>query len=57
MVGGRIVELGSHDELIAKGGSYADLWASWHGDGSHGSRPVISDATISGRAVSPSGQH
>lgn len=28
--GGRIVEFGSHDELIASGGSYADLWASWH---------------------------
>jgi ABC-type multidrug transport system fused ATPase/permease subunit len=31
VVGGRIVELGSHDELIAEGGSYASLWASWHG--------------------------
>jgi ABC-type multidrug transport system fused ATPase/permease subunit len=27
---GRITEFGSHDELIASGGSYADLWASWH---------------------------
>ena len=27
---GRIIELGSHDELVAAGGSYADLWASWH---------------------------
>jgi ABC-type multidrug transport system fused ATPase/permease subunit len=27
---GRITELGSHDELVAAGGSYADLWASWH---------------------------
>jgi len=52
MVGGRIVELGSHDELIAKGGSYADLWASWHGEG-----PAASDPVISGRAVSTSGQH
>ena len=47
MVGGRIVELGSHDELIAKGGSYADLWASWHGAG----------PSSSGRTVSASGQH
>ncbi|NUT43711.1 MAG: ABC transporter ATP-binding protein [Thermoactinospora sp.] len=28
---GRITELGSHDELVAEGGSYAALWASWHG--------------------------
>jgi ABC-type multidrug transport system fused ATPase/permease subunit len=33
--GGRITELGPHDELIAAGGSYAALWRSWHGD-----RPV-----------------
>jgi ABC-type multidrug transport system fused ATPase/permease subunit len=26
---GRVVELGSHDELLAAGGSYAGLWASW----------------------------
>jgi ABC-type multidrug transport system fused ATPase/permease subunit len=29
--GGRITELGSHDELVAAGGSYAALWDSWHG--------------------------
>ncbi|MEV6488422.1 ABC transporter ATP-binding protein [Actinoplanes sp. NPDC051633] len=29
---GRITELGSHDELVAAGGSYASLWRSWQGD-------------------------
>ncbi|WP_045744324.1 ABC transporter ATP-binding protein [Actinoplanes rectilineatus] len=29
---GRIVELGSHDELVAKNGAYAALWHSWQGE-------------------------
>jgi ABC-type multidrug transport system fused ATPase/permease subunit len=29
---GRITELGSHDELLARGGSYAALWRSWHAE-------------------------
>ncbi|MCE6997274.1 ABC transporter ATP-binding protein/permease [Saccharothrix sp. S26] len=33
---GRIVELGSHDELVAAGGAYSVLWHSWHGDGPGG---------------------
>jgi ABC-type multidrug transport system fused ATPase/permease subunit len=28
---GRITELGSHDDLVARQGSYAALWNSWHG--------------------------
>ena len=27
---GRITEFGSHHELVESGGSYADLWESWH---------------------------
>jgi ATP-binding cassette, subfamily C, bacterial len=28
---GRLAELGSHDELLAKDGAYGSLWRSWHG--------------------------
>jgi ATP-binding cassette subfamily C protein len=31
VAGGRITELGSHQELVAAGGSYAALWRAWHG--------------------------
>ncbi|MBM6402790.1 ABC transporter ATP-binding protein [Phycicoccus sp. CSK15P-2] len=31
--GGRVHELGSHDELIAADGSYAALWRSWRDEG------------------------
>jgi ATP-binding cassette subfamily C protein len=27
--GGRIIEVGDHDQLVATGGRYAELWAAW----------------------------
>ena len=30
--GGRVTEAGTHDELLAAGGSYASLWAAFTGD-------------------------
>ncbi|MBB6173808.1 ABC-type multidrug transport system fused ATPase/permease subunit [Nocardiopsis mwathae] len=29
---GGITELGTHDELLARNGSYASLWRTWHGE-------------------------
>jgi ATP-binding cassette, subfamily C, bacterial len=31
MAGGRITELGRHENLVEAGGEYARLWRSWHG--------------------------
>ncbi|MGC5345651.1 ABC transporter ATP-binding protein [Streptomyces sp. DT24] len=31
MEDGLIVESGSHDDLVGRGGAYAELWRSWHG--------------------------
>ncbi|GAA1081043.1 ABC transporter ATP-binding protein [Nocardiopsis composta] len=33
---GRVAEQGTHDELVARGGRYAELWSAWSGDGDGG---------------------
>ncbi|MFI7632868.1 ABC transporter ATP-binding protein [Nonomuraea sp. NPDC049400] len=32
MQDGRLTELGTHDDLVEAGGTYAALWRSWHGE-------------------------
>ncbi|HLT17025.1 MAG TPA: hypothetical protein VK007_10000, partial [Acidimicrobiales bacterium] len=40
VVDGRLAELGSHDELVAAGGAYAALFATWAGAAAATSGPT-----------------
>ncbi|MCF3962824.1 ABC transporter ATP-binding protein [Streptomyces fuscigenes] len=37
--GGRVTEIGPHDDLVAAGGPYAALWRTWHGTPPEGAAP------------------
>jgi len=51
MEGGRLVEIGTHDDLVASGGAYAELWHSWHGDRPHPS--VQTQKSQGGACITP----
>ena len=42
--GGRLAEVGTHDELVARGGRYSNLYASWMG-GLDGAAEVTAGAS------------
>ncbi|TQM11719.1 ABC transporter ATP-binding protein [Pseudonocardia kunmingensis] len=47
---GRVVERGTHDELVAAGGRYAHLWAAWSQDAT---RAAAGTPTAAGRSPAP----
>jgi ATP-binding cassette, subfamily B, bacterial len=52
---GRLVESGTHDELLAAGGRYTELFASWAG--SSGGDGVVGTTVGDGQAGRPDGVH
>jgi subfamily B ATP-binding cassette protein MsbA len=39
--GGRVAEMGAHDELLARGGEYARLWRVFEGERRGEARPAV----------------
>ena len=52
---GLLHELGTHDELVARGGSYAALWDSWHGDRSRATLWALKASRTLQQTVAKSG--
>src|SRR5262249_45731658 len=53
---GRIVELASHDELLARNEHYARLWASWQA-GLDAERPAVDEARPHAEPAPDEGGH
>ncbi|QSB06985.1 ABC transporter ATP-binding protein [Natronoglycomyces albus] len=48
MEDGRVAELGSHDELLERQGTYASLWAAWHGESVLANSETLGSGSTSG---------
>ncbi len=49
---GHLVETGTHDDLLAGGGRYAELFASWTGSGMESGDISVMDGRLNGRKTS-----